>query len=411
MSVRYARRGFTLVELLVVIAIIGVLVGLLLPAVQSAREAARRMSCSNNFKQIGLALHNYHSAYNQLPRQMGGSGGTVASPSPLSNYHNLSWIVPILPFIEQQALWEQIANPNAEQVDSVGAITTKSPPWPAMGPGPWQAGYIPWNTQVPALMCPSDPAVRFENLFARTNYAACQGDHAYLVASGGKNRANQYENTTTHNDGGLWGSPGNATVAANVNAAASVARGTNRGFFWARHTTKFRDVLDGLSNTIACGEVVISAGNREVNAELSTGHGKSTLVTENALDIQSCLDRIDPSNPTRLTGSISTALDRAKASKWVDGRTWYTGFQTILTPNKPSCYNNTDDRAMGWTTASSRHQGGVHVLMGDGAVKFITDSIEGGDLYATRSTGQQSPYGLWGKLGTRASAEVIDEEL
>ena len=73
-QIRPRKRGFTLVELLVVIAIIGVLVGLLLPAVQAAREAARRMSCSNNFKQIGLAMHNYHSAYNQMPVQMGGTG-------------------------------------------------------------------------------------------------------------------------------------------------------------------------------------------------------------------------------------------------------------------------------------------------------------------------------------------------
>src|SRR6056297_2239550 len=109
------RRAFTLVELLVVIAIIGVLVGLLLPAVQAAREAARRMSCSNNFKQIGLALHNYHAAYDQLPMQATGtfhpnentgSGGSA----PGHNARRLSFLVGLTPFMEQQALWEQISN-------------------------------------------------------------------------------------------------------------------------------------------------------------------------------------------------------------------------------------------------------------------------------------------------------------
>ncbi len=116
------RSGFTLVELLVVIAIIGVLVGLLLPAVQAAREAARRMSCSNNFKQIGLGIHNYHSAFKQLPNQGTGThvsealgGRDVWDTNPgreISSNMRLSYMVGILPFVEQQALWEMISNPH-----------------------------------------------------------------------------------------------------------------------------------------------------------------------------------------------------------------------------------------------------------------------------------------------------------
>ena len=137
------RSGFTLVELLVVIAIIGVLVGLLLPAVQSAREAARRMSCSNNFKQIGLAIHNYHSTYKQLPRN--GTGptnefdnmccanavrGTMAQPPVAFTRHALSWLVAILPFVEQQGVWDEIAY---EHLDENGLW------WPAFGPAPGSA--------------------------------------------------------------------------------------------------------------------------------------------------------------------------------------------------------------------------------------------------------------------------------
>ena len=130
-----SRVGFTLVELLVVIAIIGVLVGLLLPAVQAAREAARRMSCSNNFKQIGLGIHNYHSAYRQLPIHKGGttSTGDWNITSNTTNREQLSMLVGLTPFIEGQALWEQISNPLV-----AGGVT-----YNAMGPTPDVAAYTP----------------------------------------------------------------------------------------------------------------------------------------------------------------------------------------------------------------------------------------------------------------------------
>ena len=153
------RRGFTLVELLVVIAIIGILVGLLLPAVQAAREAARRMSCSNNFKQIGLAIHNYHSTYKRIPAQ---GIGTVATPSHnrawwqesaagngtlFVNNRRLSTLVGILPFIEQQGIWSEISNPNARRTDGDpnAAVGTIASPWAPMGPMPGTIQYIPWT--------------------------------------------------------------------------------------------------------------------------------------------------------------------------------------------------------------------------------------------------------------------------
>ncbi len=138
---RTPRSGFTLVELLVVIAIIGVMVGLLLPAVQAAREAARRMSCGNNFKQIGLGMHNYHATYNTLAS---GRYGTMAN-----SYRLNSNAVGILPFMEQQALWELVSSPQ-----SSGSI-------PAMGNTPDQdaPNFVPWQTQVPGYRCPSDPTL------------------------------------------------------------------------------------------------------------------------------------------------------------------------------------------------------------------------------------------------------------
>ncbi len=151
-------HAFTLVELLVVIAIIGLLVGLLLPNVRFSREAARRMSCSNNFKQVGLGLHNYHSSYKRLPSAMAGTDR--------GNANRLSGLVAILPFIEQQALWEEIRTPTT--IDGVM--------YPAMGPAPWVGQYTPWKTQIRTLQCPSSPSEPAD--FGLTSYTFCVGDMA-----------------------------------------------------------------------------------------------------------------------------------------------------------------------------------------------------------------------------------------
>tara|TARA_R110002073_G_scaffold133122_20_gene280312 strand:- start:8440 stop:9618 length:1179 start_codon:yes stop_codon:yes gene_type:complete len=383
--------GFTLVELLVVIAIIGVLVGLLLPAVQAAREAARRMSCSNNFKQIGLGLHNYHAAYNQLPVH---GGGTNDRGSTNSDRNALSGLIPLLPFIEQQALWEQISNPL-----TVGGTT-----YPAMGISPWSTTYTPWSTEVQGYRCPSDPGIGAPAL-GRTNYSFCTGDTIYLVHSGGKDRNGywNYDGAATPSQKEKSDTSGTGSTGDN-SGAASAARGTNRGFFWLRSKTAFRDVLDGLANTIAMGEMATSLGNQEIVADWSKS-GTVALLTNPA----SCDTVIDPARPQFFTGGLGTG-NGSRGYRWADARMPFTCVQTIRPPNGLSCMW-TDDNGHGYSTIGSRHQGGAHVLMGDGAVKFITDSIEAGDKNAAPAgAGQKSTYGLWGALGTRAGKETLTLE-
>ncbi len=405
----HRRSGFTLVELLVVIAIIGVLIGLLIPAVQAAREAARRMSCGNNLKQIGLGVHNYHSAHHQMP--IHGVGPTneninsaafgVADANDGSGYTRieLSYLVGLLPFVEQQALWVQISNPMVE---------ADGDRWPAFGPRATQGNYPPWATDIPTYRCPSDPGFGVPSL-GRTNYAACTGDGIYDA-----------ENGVTIWRFGRWQYESDLLQM-------NRARCGMRGAFVPRASMRFRDILDGLSNTVLVAEIATDLGDRDIRTHPSTNNGGTLVVADNP---KTCADatpaQIDPTRPRFWDPGYviaGTAVSR-RGYRWAIFHSLQTQFNTILPPNSEVCLaGHTDTR--GIVPPSSRHVGGVYILMADGAVKFISDSIESGNsrtpsVYCDALTsevdsvtpaGSKSPYGLWGALGTRAAAESIDHDL
>lgn len=389
------RLGFTLVELLVVIAIIGVMVGLLLPAVQAAREAARRMSCGNNFKQIGLGIHNYHAAYDAMPKHGTGPRSRVLPTSSdwwserAFQHERLSAHVGLLPFVEQQALWEQVSNPSIFSGVS----------FPAYGPLPWAVSgsediypidYVPWITEVATFRCPSDPGFGLP-LLARNNYAYCYGD------------------STDHMHTGPW-----LGTAENAGRDDNRPRAAARGCFAMHIQYKFRDVLDGLANTVCMAEINTDLGD----SHITTSTRQNGSAGENP---KSCATQIDANRPQFWSTPTPGLPGWGRGSCWAGADPGFSQMNTILPPNSEVCGRGGANGAWdGIWTASSRHQGGVHVLMADGAVKFVTDSIEAGNSRngvvwfhaaagSNRVPGSPSPYGLWGALGTRSSKEVMRE--
>lgn len=216
---RVSRSALTLIELLVVIAIIGVLVGLLLPAVQAAREAAWRTQCSNKLKQLGLAFHNYHDAHRVLP-PCNSYAGTLGNPNAMANVGmHRSWTVGLLPYLEEVALWDRID----QRIDN------------------FQTPNLPIIQQnLSAVLCPADadaatPLTRADDAWniplGLTNYAVCVGDH--------------------HNGYDLGN--GHDPVWCNFVNSAQTVRGIMCRYAWS---ARFREITDGLSRTFFLGEVV-----------------------------------------------------------------------------------------------------------------------------------------------------------
>jgi len=357
MSSSGRKRGFTLIELLVVIAIIAVLIALLLPAVQAAREAARRSQCINNLKQIGLALHNYHSANNVFPP------GAAASHNTLQNGGNciqwMGWSAQAMMFgyMEQSALFNAL-NFSLD---------------PMVGPGD-AANTTVRNSKVATFLCPSD-------------------------GNAGKTFINSYYasvGTTTTAD---WGTDGGGCRAGQGSS----------GFFHYATSYGLADCRDGSSNTIAFGEGLVGSGIDQW----------SPYTTGVNIPCSNCWAVYDASSDAnRLNQQIqqcSTAFKTAKPGAGLsNNRGWFWGwgadtmsmFSTIVPPQS-SQYNwgqcrfgcetcgtySTDHSHI--TNATSNHPGGANFTMGDGSVKFIKSSVALNTYWA---------------LGTRSGGEVISSD-
>jgi len=223
------RRAFTLIELLVVIAIIAILIALLLPAVQQAREAARRTQCKNNMKQLGLALHNYHDVYNQFPINY----STVFTLDNISS----SWMVGILPYIEQANLYSQI-NPNFGINNDPRSLTPNTVP-PVNPSNGWVAKQI-----IPAYRCPSDTSDAI--MGGRANYGGTWAVNSYKGVAGANWAWGSWVSPAAFNNT-RWGSNNHGLDRGN----GLLFRGN--GF---PYSNSFKDITDGTSNTFAIGEAV-----------------------------------------------------------------------------------------------------------------------------------------------------------
>ncbi|HVX62526.1 MAG TPA: DUF1559 domain-containing protein [Pirellulales bacterium] len=350
------RPAFTLVELLVVIAIIGILIALLLPAVQAAREAARRSQCVNKLKQLGLGLQNYHDVNGSFPA---GCGGTSCPTGTVGNCVRISPFIPMLPYIEQGPLYDQIkAGGNG---------------YPPYGPSAWTGSWKNWAVPVPTLLCPSDtrpaPVVGANG---ENNYAFSHGDSINSIF--------------------IWNSDP-------INGS--------RGMFCNSNTVKLNMVTDGTSNTIIMSERLrasFAAGSQtQVNVRQGTIPNLAVNTSPGL-----CLTTANGTyytNPTQAFGYFGT--------NWTDCETVRCGFNTVLPPNSPSCNVisticptcGVTDAQGGVYAPTSNHPGGANGVMVDASVRFISDNINTGNLGAAEITVGPSPYGVWGAMGSKNGDE------
>ena len=341
------RRGFTLVELLVVIAIIGILIGLLLPAVQKVREDANRTKCANNLKQIGLACHNYESAFSCLPPGAGPLPDQVLFPT--SNQRP-SLQVMILPYVEQGNKYNQFDLTQDVNASAANAAAR--------------------NQDVPFYLCPSDSSPARQPLtgqVGRSNYFGSIGGNAYCRPSSG-------------GQGGLFF----VEIKTQV-----LAQGGRPG------AVRIADITDGTSNTAMMAEII--RGNNVTGAPFQPQDPR--LITPWVTDGQRVINGVDTFPGCN---SLSGSALRYAGLQYYRNLIATSLYSHTVPPNFKGgdCLDNTQrpgelPSSTLWAAhlaARSYHPGGVNVVFGDGAVHFVGDAID--------------PT-VWHSVGTRAGGEVI----
>jgi prepilin-type N-terminal cleavage/methylation domain-containing protein len=339
------RCAFSLIELLVVIGIIGLLAALLFPAVQQARESARKMQCSSNLKNLSLAIANYSSSHNVLPA----IGRDIYSTVDNNGVTSFNWVTAILPEIESRAAYDTLQS----RIDS-GTLDD-----------PWDTDDF-YRTLYPGglLRCPSEatPPGDLNNVTGQLNYRASLGD----------------------------------LIEANQNNPDNV-----RGVFGNNVFLRTSDIRDGLSQTILLAEMPTGrAGQAKYNDPIGSILTQEGFGPYTGISPAECESAWSGNHDLHID-------DEIPGTRWADGRPYYSGAVIALGPNGARCGANLSDASWGVFTAGSRHVGGCYVAFCDGSVHFISNSIDAGNPAqpsAKNLTGR-SPYGVWGALGTRAGDE------
>jgi prepilin-type processing-associated H-X9-DG protein len=354
----------------VVIAIIGVLIALLLPAVQAAREAARRMQCTNNLKQWTLSLHMYHDITNKFPAGKGYVCPSVQNPKTT----DILWSgrIHLLPYIEQNAAYDRFIS----QIES-NTITDYRP---------WTSGM--WGDpdvrllEFGALTCPSDPN------------AKQRPTDAGLGSSGPTYSTYMFSCADGIND------PGDRS--SGINGRILFGCGCYQDMAFCR---------DGTSNTVAMSEASIAAETDYPTTVKGgiIGANNTTLDTSSSARITNCLVHVDASKKNIETGYQARSLRGTFFYASAD-----TSFiNTVLPPNSPSCSTGAPETntcgEWGIFSAQSYHSGGVNVSLVDGSVRFVSDTINSetaGSALSQKLSGK-SDFGVWGAMGTPGGGESV----
>ncbi|EAQ78785.1 DUF1559 domain-containing protein [Blastopirellula marina] len=348
------RTGFTLVELLVVIAIIGVLIALLLPAVQQAREAARRMQCTNNLKQLGLAIQLYHDVFNAFPALRAGNPKGAAS---YAGNNRMNARFAVLPFMEQTAFYDQGMASTYGSYDASGAI---------------------WKTTVDSFLCPSNAGPTEspeapDKTLGLADYYFCVGDRPY----------HSYP-TGSYTSGDL-----------------------NSGVFLNDAWSRMSDIIDGTSNTMGTSEGVRPSANNGFGAVVT----KPSSASWNPAALTPLYNRATKKYVSTVGTFSSQALRGFKA--W-DGAILFSAITAATPPNSVLIADGTSHGTSQYLLSpTSYHPGGVNAGFMDGSVRFITDTIDTGNQASgyrqNTDKSSPSPFGVWGAMSTKAGGEVLNQ--